>query len=73
MIINSDGIHKVSLDYCGCQQSLPLTTQLLQAQLFPATTLNPKTMATFQVLETFHLLTLLLKILCFEFYKSIER
>src|SRR6266571_118214 len=72
-VIDSDRIHEVSLDYCGYQQSLPLTTQLLRAQLFPATTLNPKTAATFRVLETFHLLTLLSKISCFEFYKSIER
>jgi len=72
-VIDSDGIHEISLDYCGCQQSLPLTTQLLRAQLFPATTSSPKTAATFQVLETFHLLTLVSKISCFEFYKSIKR
>ena len=72
MVIDSDGIHEISLDYCGCQQSLPMTTQLLRAQLFPATTSSPKTAATFQVLETFHLLTLVSKISCFEFYKSIK-
>ncbi|KAF8958688.1 hypothetical protein BDZ97DRAFT_1668111 [Flammula alnicola] len=33
IVINSDGIHEVSVKYCGCQQSLPKYTQLLRAHI----------------------------------------
>jgi len=29
VVIDIDGIHKVAIDYCGCQQSLPKMVQLL--------------------------------------------
>ena len=61
------------MDYCGCQQSLPPVTQLLRSQLFPSTTIQPKSAATFRTLETFQLLNFTSKISAYEYYKSIER
>ncbi len=52
IVIHADGIHEVAIDYCGWQYSIPKTIQLLWARLFPTTVINPKTVATFQMLNT---------------------
>jgi hypothetical protein len=72
-VIDSDGIHQISLYFCGCRAlSLPHTVQLLRARLFPSTTTDPRSAATFRVLETFQMLNFNSKISAFEFYKSLE-
>jgi len=73
VVIDSEGIHCVSLDYCGCQQSLSPVIQLLRARLFPSTTINPKTAATFRVLGAFQMLSFTTKSSVYEFYKALER
>jgi CxC2 like cysteine cluster associated with KDZ transposases len=72
-IIDSDGIHEVALDYCGCHLALPKTIQLLRARLFPSTTIDPKTAATFRVLETFQMLSFTSKVSGYEYYSSLAR
>lgn len=72
-IIDSDGIHPVGLDYCGCQQTVLPILQLLRARLFPSTTIDPKTAATIRVLETFQILSFSSKISAFEYYRSLSR
>jgi hypothetical protein len=72
-VIDSDGIHPVSLDYCGCQLATSKTTQLLRARLFPSTVVDPKTAATFRVLETFQMLSFTSKVSAFEYYRSLSR
>ncbi|KAJ7119198.1 hypothetical protein C8R43DRAFT_901144, partial [Mycena crocata] len=62
VIIDSHGVHEVGLDFCGCDHRISgegglSTVQLLRARLFPATTSNPRTAATFAVLRRFHLLS----------------
>jgi hypothetical protein len=47
------------------------TTQLLRARLFPSTVVDPKTAATFRVLETFQLLSFTSKVSAFEYYRSL--
>ena len=42
--------------------------QLLRFELFPATTSEPSTCATFRLLETFHALTLQAKTTVYDFY-----
>lgn len=73
VIIDSDRIHRVGLDFCGCQQAVSHVVQLLRMRLFPSTTIDPKTAATFRVLETFQLLSFSSKISGYEFYRSIAR
>ncbi|KAF9470113.1 hypothetical protein BDN70DRAFT_763808, partial [Pholiota conissans] len=72
-VIDSDGVHQISLFFCGCQQALSHTVQLLRARLFPSTTIAPKSAATFRILETFQMLSFTSKVSAFEFYKAIER
>jgi hypothetical protein len=74
LIIDSRGIISVGLDFCGCGKGSQLhTVQLLQSRFFPATTINPKTAATFSVLEHFELLSYESKVSAFEFYQATSR
>ncbi|KAF8867909.1 hypothetical protein BD779DRAFT_1463136, partial [Infundibulicybe gibba] len=73
-ILDNKGIFSVGLDFCACgqgTQSRPL--QLLRARLFPATTSNPQSAATFRVLETLEILSYTSKVLVFEFYQALSR
>ena len=71
MVINVNGIHKVNLDFCGCNHAQTHYKQLLQSQWFPATTFGPHTAAMFTVLKGFYLLSLESKASVFEFYSSL--
>jgi CxC2 like cysteine cluster associated with KDZ transposases len=73
VIIDTDAIHSVSLDFCNCHLARPHNIQLLRAQLFPATVDHPKTAATFRVLKHFQLLSFVSKVSNFEFYYAISR
>jgi hypothetical protein len=73
VVIHADGIYEVAIDYCGCQQSIPKTIQLLRARLFPSTVIDPKTAATFQVLDTFQMLSFTSKVSAYEFYQALAR
>ncbi|KAJ7080573.1 hypothetical protein B0H15DRAFT_953443 [Mycena belliarum] len=73
VIVDNSGVHQVALDYCNCGQGGADTVQLLRAGLFPATTTNPRTAATFTVLHRYHLLSFESKCSGFEFYQSLAR
>ncbi|KIM74294.1 hypothetical protein PILCRDRAFT_80232, partial [Piloderma croceum F 1598] len=73
VVVDSNGIHKVGLDYCGCEKACDQVTQLLRARLYPATTTAPKSAATFNTLEFFHLLSFESKASVFEFYYTLMR
>lgn len=73
VVLDTGGIHPVGLDFCDCHLALPRNIQLLRARLFPATTIDPKTAATFSVLELFQLLTFMSKISGFDFYNTLAR
>ncbi|KZP03688.1 hypothetical protein FIBSPDRAFT_915265 [Athelia psychrophila] len=73
VVINCNGVHAVGLDYCGCTSAAKETIQLLRARLYPTSVQAPKTAATFNVLEFFHLLTFDSKASVFEFYHTLTR
>ncbi|KAG1845269.1 hypothetical protein C8R48DRAFT_750776 [Suillus tomentosus] len=73
VIIDYNGIYEVGLDFCGCASAQPHVIQLLRARLFPATTIDPKTAATFRALEYFQMLSFESKVSAFEFYKTAAR
>ena len=73
VVIDSDGLHTVALDYCGCAAAVGKVEQLLRFCLFPATTSNPHTAATFRVLETFQMLSFMSRVSAFEFLRALER
>ncbi|KAG1823160.1 hypothetical protein DFJ58DRAFT_720087 [Suillus subalutaceus] len=73
IIIDSHGVHEVSLDFCDCTLATTHVQQLLRMSLFPSTTADPKTAATFHLLEEFHLLSLESKVSAYEFYYALMR
>ncbi|KAJ7145473.1 hypothetical protein C8R46DRAFT_966281 [Mycena filopes] len=73
VIVDIHGVHQVALDYCDCGFGGHPTVQLLRAQLWPATTTNPQTAATFAVLRHYHLMSFESKCSALEFYQSLAR
>lgn len=74
VVIDTDMVHEIGLDFCGCgHTSNDQVEQLLERRLFPATITNPKTAATFRCLEVFELLQYESKLTPFEFYNTISR
>ncbi|EIW81903.1 hypothetical protein CONPUDRAFT_54452, partial [Coniophora puteana RWD-64-598 SS2] len=73
VVIDTHGVHQVGVDFCQCETTHNDYQQLLRAEWFPASVSDPKTAATFRVLESFHLLSLESKSSAYEFYRSISR
>ncbi|KAG2046999.1 hypothetical protein BDR06DRAFT_1014253 [Suillus hirtellus] len=71
VILDYNGVHEVGLDFCGCESAQPHITQLLRVCLFPATTLDPKSAATFRMLEYFQMLSFESKVSAWEFYNTV--
>ncbi|OSC96667.1 hypothetical protein PYCCODRAFT_1448403 [Trametes coccinea BRFM310] len=71
VILDVHGIHEVAVDFCSCENILPHSTQLLRARWYPATTIDPKTAATFDLLENFHLLSTQSMVSGYGFYISL--
>ncbi|KAF5340049.1 hypothetical protein D9611_012394 [Ephemerocybe angulata] len=74
VVIDCDAVHLVGVDYCRCGATdKSQVEQLLERRLYPATTENPKTAATFRVLEVFELLQYESKVSPFELWKALAR
>ncbi|KAG6916283.1 hypothetical protein DXG01_007524 [Tephrocybe rancida] len=73
VILHTNGIHTVAVEFCSCTQAVPRNVQLLRSQLFPATIVFPRTAATFALLESFQLLSFMSKASAFEFYQTLAR
>jgi hypothetical protein len=75
VVVETNGIHYVDMQFCGCYQTTGShpRTQLLRAGLLPATHIRPTTAFTFNVLNTFHILTLQSKVSAYDYYQSLER
>ena len=75
VLFDITGIHHVSIDFCECPRDVFLhrRTQLLCAGWFPATFNQPQTGFTFQLLDTFHELTLQGKTTLYDFYHMLLR
>ena len=72
-VIDNSGIHQVSVNFCDCGTNsfIPSCMQILRASWFPATFNRPKTVFTFNCLDTFHELTLQGKTTLHDFYQTI--
>ncbi|KAG1741216.1 hypothetical protein EDD22DRAFT_786755 [Suillus occidentalis] len=68
VVIDVHGIHEVGLDFCSCAHAPSHYRQLLHGRFFPSTSTDPRTAATFAVLEHFHLLSFESKVSTYEFY-----
>ncbi|KAJ7865989.1 hypothetical protein B0H13DRAFT_1636845, partial [Mycena leptocephala] len=76
VVLHTNGIHQVNVDFCGCANSLNAGAQeiqLLRFGWFPATHERPRTAATFAVLDQFHQETLQAKTTMYDFYGVLEK
>ncbi|KAA1479019.1 hypothetical protein DENSPDRAFT_861961 [Dentipellis sp. KUC8613] len=71
VVIHVNGIHAVNVKFCGCK-GLDRPIQLLRHSWWPATPLEPQSVATFDVLKHFHLITLQGKLNATDFYRALE-
>ncbi|KAJ7448387.1 hypothetical protein FB451DRAFT_1533078 [Mycena latifolia] len=72
-IVDNNAIHEVAVDFCTCGTAPARTVQLLRARLYPATSLRPRSAATFRVLRKFHMLSFESKCSAYEFYNALAR
>ncbi|KAL7280499.1 hypothetical protein ACG7TL_005431 [Trametes sanguinea] len=72
-LLDVTGIHELAVNFCGCESARSHHIQVLGARWFPATSVNPKTAATFLMLENFQLLSLQSKVSGWEYYLTLAR
>lgn len=73
LIVHINSIHVVGLTFCGCETAETHSRQLLRMCWLPTTSDQPRTVATFHVLENFHILSLESKLSCYEYYNALSR
>src|SRR5271170_3475893 len=73
VVIAHNGIHTINIDFCGCPGGLELYIQLLEMRWWPSTPIVPQTVATMDVLRSFHILNLQGRVSPTDFYRSLER
>ena len=72
-VLHTNGIHEVSISYCGCHRALPHHIQLLRRGLYPSSQVFSRTCVTFTLLRLIHLLSLTSKISMYDLYRTLER
>ena len=73
VVIASNGIHMINVDFCGCPGRPDPFIQLLEMRWWPSTPIAPQTAATMDVLRSFHVLNLEARVPATDFYRSLER
>lgn len=71
-VIHSNGFHKVLVSFCECNPKVPRRQQLLERGWWPATPLDPQTVATFEVLRQFQYQNLQGNLTAYDFYHALE-
>ncbi len=74
-VLHINGIHQVHVAYCGCDISDSETCwqQLMHNGWYPATTTDPHSCATFECLNTFHLLNVTANVNVRDYVTFLER
>jgi hypothetical protein len=73
LVLHTNGIHDIAVQYCGCTRAIPHHHQLLRRGLYPATQLSVKTCASFELLDLLHKLALTTKSSTYDFYRALEK
>ncbi len=73
VVVHTNGIHQCSLRFCDCNDIIQNFQQLMRSRLFPATVKFPATVFTFELLETFHQLTLCSKITPYDYFDTLKK
>ncbi|KAG1858459.1 hypothetical protein DFJ58DRAFT_715870 [Suillus subalutaceus] len=71
VILDINCVHEVALDFCGCSCAQSHAMQILRTRLYPATCSDPKSAATFRLLQHFQMLTFELKVSVFECWQTL--
>lgn len=72
-VIDGNGIHGTRLTFCECPGCLSHIEQLMDARLFPASTREPRTAYTFNILKEFHLHNLESKKAAYDYLGALRR
>ncbi|KAJ7667892.1 hypothetical protein DFH06DRAFT_983104 [Mycena polygramma] len=72
VIMDVLGISTMKINFCDCDTSITHRQQLLRVNLWPATSVDPQTCATFNVLRLFEAQNCLGKISAYDFVRSLE-
>ncbi|KAL0578101.1 hypothetical protein V5O48_003880 [Marasmius crinis-equi] len=75
LVIHTNGIHRVNIQFCGCHKAIPQHLQLLRRRLYPTNIKKGRisTVMTFQYLESLQIHTLTTKGSIHDFYRAAER
>ncbi|KAL0568511.1 hypothetical protein V5O48_013468, partial [Marasmius crinis-equi] len=75
LVIHTNGLHRVKLQFCGCSRAREQHIQLLQRRLYPTNIRKGRisTVITFECLEILQLQTLTTKGSIYDFYRALER
>ena len=73
IVLESNGIHHVALDFCGCVGAPTNYMQLLEVGWWPSTPLEPQTAATMSLLRLFHVTNLQGQVTPTDFYRTLEQ
>jgi hypothetical protein len=73
LVIHTNGIHEVAIQYCGCSRAIPPHIQLLRRGFYPASQQTVKTCATFSLLNLLHKFVLMSKGSTYDFYRALEK
>ena len=73
LVIHTNGIHDVAIQYCDCSRKIPHHIQLLRRGFYPASQQSVKTCATFTLLDQLHKFALTTKASTYDFYRALEK
>ncbi|KAF9470843.1 hypothetical protein BDN70DRAFT_901798 [Pholiota conissans] len=73
LILHTNGIHSIAVQYCGCSRAIPHHIQLLRRRLYPASQISVKTCATFELLRHLHKMALTTKASTYDFYRCLDK
>ena len=66
LVIHTNGIHEVAIQYCGCSHAITPHIQLLRRGFYPTSQQIIKTYMTFTLLDLLHKLSLTSKALTYD-------
>lgn len=72
-ILDTNGIHDVTLAFCNCETKQPHYIQLLRFGWFPATVAFPRTAFTLRLLKQFQILSFESKLTVYEYHQALQR
>lgn len=73
IVVHTNGLHRVAVNFCGCEHKVPRRLQLLRQNWYPSTVHWPQTCSTLEVIQQYHVFTLAGKMTGYEYYVGLER